>query len=257
MSAVCIYTLSHPISNEIRYVGKTWQHLEKRLSDHIYSARKSKDHRSNWINSLVKSGLQPKIEELASCNMEDWQEEEKYWIKILKFLGCNLVNQNVGGLGNNGHKLNSESRMKISKSLTGLKQSAETVSKRASKLLGRKQTKEHIEKSRQSRLQLQRKLSDDHKAILSKLHKDKKLSSDHKQKLLKASQKYNKLKSKKVDQFTADGIFIQTFDSQLGASKATGTNFSSLRLCLKNKRKKANGFIWKYHYNTDTNNKSL
>ena len=251
MSAVCIYTLSDPRTNEVRYVGKTWQSLEKRLLNHIQSSKKSKDHRSNWINSLLKKNLNPKIEILAICNRDDWQTEEIYWIKLLKFLGCNLVNQNNGGLGNSGNKLSKTSRTKISKSLTGLKQNNETIQKRISKLKGRKQSSDHIEKSRQSRLKLKRKLSEQHKNILSKANKGKKLSIDHREKLLLASKKNNQLKSKKVDQFTENGVFIKTFNSQLEASRNTGTNFSSLRLCLKNKRKKANGFIWKYNYNID------
>jgi hypothetical protein len=157
-------------------------------------------------------------------------------------------------MGNNGYSFSEESKRKISQSLKGLKQEQSSIQKRASKLRGRKQSPEHIEKSRQSRLKLNIKLSQEHKDKISKANKNKKLSEEHKAKFLEAASINNRLNSKKVDQFSLSGEFIKTFDSQLQASVITKTNFGSLRYCLKGKRKKANGFIWRYHYNTDIKN---
>ena len=54
-----IYTLNDPITNEIRYVGQTCFKLESRLRGHLNS--KDKSYRVNWIKSLNKKSLIPKI----------------------------------------------------------------------------------------------------------------------------------------------------------------------------------------------------
>ena len=57
---VKIYTLSNPLTNEIRYIGKTSQKLEKRLDNHLYN--KSKTYCKSWIQSLINNNLKPKIQ---------------------------------------------------------------------------------------------------------------------------------------------------------------------------------------------------
>ena len=48
-----IYTLEHPITKEIRYIGKTTRSLKKRLSEHVSEASFNHGvHKINWINSL-------------------------------------------------------------------------------------------------------------------------------------------------------------------------------------------------------------
>ena len=54
MTSIKIYSLSCPISNEIRYIGKTVESLEKRFNRHISYAKKEKSYKANWINSLLK-----------------------------------------------------------------------------------------------------------------------------------------------------------------------------------------------------------
>jgi len=51
-----IYTLSHPLTNEIRYVGKTKKILSKRLGEHVSAARKTPmTHCHKWIKSLLEN----------------------------------------------------------------------------------------------------------------------------------------------------------------------------------------------------------
>lgn len=79
-----IYTLSHPITNEIRYIGFTSKNsLDKRLKEHLRDRRKTK--RVSWIKSLLNKGLKPVIEELDSCNFGNWKQLEQYWIWNFKF----------------------------------------------------------------------------------------------------------------------------------------------------------------------------
>ena len=49
---VYIYTLSHPITKEVRYVGKT-KNPKQRLRAHTNPARYRPTHKFNWIKKLT------------------------------------------------------------------------------------------------------------------------------------------------------------------------------------------------------------
>lgn len=51
---------------------------------------------------------------------------------------------------------------------------------------------------------------------------------------------------KKVQQYSIEGKYIETFDSIIDAAKKTGTNDRRISDVCKGKRKTTNGFIWKY-----------
>lgn len=246
MIEVVIYTLADPRTNEVRYVGKTKKKLYRRLSEHIATSKNLKDHRSKWIQSLARQNLKPKIEMLDICQEEDWQEVEKFWIKTLKFLGVRLVNQNEGGCGNNGHRLSDESKRKISASLTGKKQSKEVVEKRASQLRGRKLHPEHIAKCIATRKARQHKLSEASRQKMRDSHKNKKISEEHRALLIHYGQLNNAKNAKKVAQHSPTGELINIYSCAREASLKTQINISSIRMCCRNERKKAGGFIWKF-----------
>jgi len=92
---VFIYTLSDPISKEIRYVGKTNYALKDRLAKHLCT--KERNHRGNWIKSLLNKNLKPVIDLLEIVADKDWQFIEQYWIAQFKAWGFNLVNLTKGG----------------------------------------------------------------------------------------------------------------------------------------------------------------
>ena len=97
-----IYSLTDPITNQIRYVGKT-VNLEQRLYNHINHAKtmKYKRHVCYWVNSLLKQGKLPIMTVLEECDI-NWQEREQYWIKQHKE---NLCNHTLGGEGRLGSRL--------------------------------------------------------------------------------------------------------------------------------------------------------
>lgn len=95
MEKIHIYTLSHPITNEIRYVGQTKHNLEKRLSGHLKS--KEKTHRTHWIKSLAMNNLKPKIELIETVDKEMGNETEIFWIMMFKYWGFRLCNLTEGG----------------------------------------------------------------------------------------------------------------------------------------------------------------
>lgn len=101
-----IYTLKHPITNEIRYIGKTKNSLNLRKWQHISDANRPntiKNYNNNWIKSLLKQNLRPIIEELdCSENNNEASYLEQYWIAQFKNWGFRLTNLTSGGEGTVG-----------------------------------------------------------------------------------------------------------------------------------------------------------
>jgi|ERR1700748_1097333 len=96
--SIIIYTLSDPITNEIKYIGKTTYSLSKRLAGHIYdSTRRFKNKNYKWIQSLAKKGLKPVIEILEEISSIDWEFWECYYISLFKSWGFELTNTSAGG----------------------------------------------------------------------------------------------------------------------------------------------------------------
>jgi len=99
-----IYALIDPRGYEIRYVGKTKQTLDRRVSSHIYFARRGgKARRFIWLRKLDRLGLAPIAVEVQKIDKSNWQACEVYWISYFKKLGCDLVNGTAGGDGTNGY----------------------------------------------------------------------------------------------------------------------------------------------------------
>ena len=105
--------------NNIRYVGKTVASLKKRLQQHISEAKRhpNKNHRINWINSVLNSGYYVNIQEIDSCPWCKSQDLERYYIKFYKDQGINLVNSTDGGEGNLGFIKTKETIDKLKNSL--------------------------------------------------------------------------------------------------------------------------------------------
>lgn len=87
-----IYILCHPITGELRYVGKA-NNPRQRLSSHLGSNHKVPV--SNWIRSLKSKGLLPVMEVIEET--DDWMTAERFWICHLRFLGFRLLNLTEGG----------------------------------------------------------------------------------------------------------------------------------------------------------------
>lgn len=114
---VRIYVLIDPITKEVRYVGITTKLLRVRLANHIYDAKKLKNHRAKWINSLLKKGLKPEILSIDSTNsIEEAFEKEKFYISSFKAYNINLVNETEGGEGALGRIYSDIHKQRISNS---------------------------------------------------------------------------------------------------------------------------------------------
>lgn len=127
-----IYSLIDPRNNQLRYIGKTGQKVEKRYNFHLSkSGLKSKTYKNNWIRGLLKEGLKPElfIIDDSAKNEKQLNELECFYIAYFNSLGCNLTNLTLGGEGNLGRILSLKTRKKISKANIGKKLSLETRKK--------------------------------------------------------------------------------------------------------------------------------
>jgi hypothetical protein len=169
MKNTYIYSLSDPITNNVRYIGKS-DNPEKRYTTHL--AEYGGYHKVCWIKSLKKIGLKPKLDIIDCIPDNEWQFWEEHYISLYKSWGFKLTNILAGG--NGGYlpgeknpklerKHSEETKEKIRQSKIGHKQSEETKLKRSESLKGRVfsiETREKISTASKNK-------------ILTKEHKDK------------------------------------------------------------------------------------
>ncbi len=139
-----VYALIDPRFNEIRYIGITTQSPNQRLIRHISEARHSlrRDHRVNWIKSLLDIGIKPEFKIISDTTKENIFKEERKQITHFRNLGYRLTNSTDGGEGvlnpspetrakMSYHARNKslETRKKLSLAMTGKKHSQETKKK--------------------------------------------------------------------------------------------------------------------------------
>lgn len=127
---IYIYTLKHPDTQEVRYVGKT-KRPKRRLSEHTYKTllESKKTHLAYWLLSLLKESKKP-IMDIVAETEENWESLEKEWIK--KF--PNLCNHTEGGEGCHGYKQPTEHIEKRRQSMLG-KNKGKSVPKEATQAM--------------------------------------------------------------------------------------------------------------------------
>lgn len=177
---VKIYTLKHPDTLEIRYIGKTVRSLSRRLGNHIANAKGNKHnkHLSNWILNILSLGKRPIIELIEEVDNSIWQERERYWISQYP----NLINLTIGGDGCTGFLHDIETRIKCGIVNKGRKHTEEFKEAMSKRLKGISLTEEHKAKiglSNRGKIRTPetlKKLSDSHKGIIQSEESRKKRS---------------------------------------------------------------------------------
>lgn len=203
-----IYILKDPITDEIRYVGKSIC-PEIRFRRHISEAKTSnkKSHRIHWLKSLLQQNLKPILEILDEIEGE-WEWLEEYWIYQLKAWGFKLVNGTNGG--------------ENPPSWLGRTHSDEY-----------KEIRRIIMKNNNPAKNMTQKWRDN----ISKAHKKNNF------KPTKAAEA-NKIK---ICQYTLSGELINIFESITEAAKHVGLkNMSGIWSVCNGKRNKSGGFKWGY-----------
>lgn len=128
---VRIYTISDGPGGPPVYVGKTHGTLRKRLTSHIFDARRL-GHRplAQWVRGLLEGGREPHIEELDSVQAgDDWVEAERFWIAQMRAFGFRLLNVSEGGEGTAGYSFTPEQRERLRIAHAGQVRRPSTVEK--------------------------------------------------------------------------------------------------------------------------------
>lgn len=225
-----IYKLIDPISNEIRYIGLTFNTLKQRLGSHMSEPGKS--HKCNWIKKLKSQGLKPIIESVEDniSSYDDCCLREIYYIDYYKSCGCNLTNSASGG--NKNKKMSDETKKKMS----------ESAKNRNFKLVHTDNAKEHF--SIKSKERFQKEEERNKLRISNKRYEDSKTEE----------QKLNDIliqKCKGIIQYDKEMNYISEYPSGRDAERRTGVFRANISKCCKFKVKSAGGFIWRYKNDID------
>jgi hypothetical protein len=86
-----IYTLMDPVSNQIKYVGKT-DNISGVLESHLSESKNKIKRIHFWIQGLLELGLKPIVEIIDEIESEI-EPNEQYWIGQIKSWGFDLVNE--------------------------------------------------------------------------------------------------------------------------------------------------------------------
>lgn len=217
MKNIKIYCLASSENiDEIRYVGKTTQALNRRLSGHICDAKKSKlnnytkNHNYNWINSVLEKDCEVIISELDSITIDDdenWEWLESYWINQMKTWGFNITNLTSGGDGNKNQHFTKETIEKRAMKIRGIPRDEETKRKISNSHKGKIKSEAHIEHIRETIVKKQ---------------------------------------GKPINQYTLEGNFIKEWSCIAEAARFYKIDQSSIARCCKGQFKKSAGFVWKF-----------
>lgn len=101
---IYIYGLYDIKDKKIRYVGKS-VNVEKRLRGHLNESNRVKNHKNDWVRSVLKNNSKINFSILEVCNEENWKERERYWVITLRKEN-DLVNHTDGGDGEQTNRFN-------------------------------------------------------------------------------------------------------------------------------------------------------
>jgi group I intron endonuclease len=225
-----IYKITNPNGNS--YIGQS-RDIEHRFYYYRLSSDWIKKQRKLY-NSLKKYGYENHVfEVIEECSEEIINEKEIYWIDFYNSVEQGL-NLKYGGIGG---RHSEETKQNISKSLMGKKQSKETIEKRSQKLKGQKRseyTKQLMSDSKKNfEITWGNKISE---AKKNSTYRHPKETMD------KISQSH----SKPIEQYTPDGILLNTYPSAMDAMRQTGIKNDNISQNLRGNSKSAGGFVWKY-----------
>lgn len=243
-------------TNGMKYVGQHHYNKEGELDPNY--------HGSGIIISRIYKERPETLKEeyIKTCYSDsEMNDDEKYYIKLYKTLYPNGYNLSEGGGGGIPCE---ETRKKISEALKGMKHpmfGKHHSEESKKKISDAHKGKPGHNKGKPMSEEQKKKLSFARKGIPSP-NKGKHLSEDYKKKISDSkkgkmvgdknpfygkhhTEEFKKKISKKVLQFTLDGVFIREWESTMECGR-NGFSQSAVCECCQGKRKSAYGFLWKY-----------
>ena len=118
---IYIYSISCPLTSEIKYIGKTIN-FKRRIYQHTCRSGRMKNSKlSNWIDKLYRmTSRRPKFNIIEVYLGDSWQDREMYWIEFYS-KNNNLCNLTKGGEGGHGRPMGEDLKRKISEAHKGKK----------------------------------------------------------------------------------------------------------------------------------------
>ena len=242
-------------SNKV-YIGITSQDPKKRWGNGSnYSKQKY------FYAAIQKYGWKNIKHEVLFSNLTEKEAKQKEVELIAKYnstdrdYGYNLT---LGGDGVKGYAPTEETKQRIKATMKRLNLNPEfrerlrLAHKRGEEhpFYGKSLSAEHIEKLRISHLGKKRgPHKEETKIKIANANRGKKKPHPGIPRSLECREKMSKSISKPVLQFSKDGLFIQEYSSGKEAARLTGTAAQNISRCCLEKRKTANGFIWKFKDN--------
>ena len=230
-------------TNGMKYTGKHHYNKEGELDPNYHGS-------GVIIKNIYKKRPETLKEEyIKTCySEEEMCSDEQYYIKFFNTLWPNGYNLTEGG---DGGVPCEETRRKISIASKGKKISEEQKKKLSEKMKGRTspmkgkpmsdEAKKKIGEANKGKTlseETRKKLSESHKGKPAP-NKGKPMSEEQKKK------RKNGKKSKKVLQFTLDGVFIREWPSTMECER-NGFYNTNVSACCRGKKPQYKGFVWKY-----------
>lgn len=175
-----IYGLLDPLTDEIRYIGRSSSGL-KRAKHHMKKSVLVKDftHKGHWLKKL---GLPPVVLVLEEVYGESLAEREVWWIAFGRSEGWPLTNETDGGEGGHtGRRFTPEHRARISAANKGRQLTEEQRAKLAASKRGKKLSPDHKAKLLAS--WKGQKHSEETKKRIGDVHRGKTLSPETRKKI--------------------------------------------------------------------------
>ena len=237
-----IYTLSDPLTNEIRYVGQTTVSVQIRYNHHIYNWKKTigkMSHVNAWIKYLALQDLKPVltiiVEEEDITKLDDL---EIYYIQFYKNQNYNLCNHTISGHGIRGYKMTDQAKNKRLLSLQKSELWAER-NKRHSKIM------KHLHKTKNINFGYGHLPKDIRDQIGINHSKNmKKIFKEHPEKFINFR---NSIK-KPVCSLKENGEIDLVFESAAEAGRFYNINNTHITRVCKNKAYKTHNIRFMYYY---------
>jgi hypothetical protein len=222
-----IYKLIDPVTNEIRYIGLTFNNLKQRLKSHINENVKS--HKCQWIKKLKSEGLKPLIESVENSisTYEEACEREIFYIEYYKNIGCDLTNHATGG--NKNKKMDDETRKRMS--------DAQKERYKTYKLVFSEESKQKISESTKKRMQDPKEI--EKLKIANKRYEDSKTEEQKLKDILIQNHK-------EVYQYDKEMNFIAKYPSIKNASRISGFGDGNIGKCCHHRVSSVGGFVWRF-----------
>ena len=176
VSNFLIYGLIDPLTDELRYIGKSARGMARPREHSAPYGLKRQSNKTRWIASLLAAGVKPTISVIAeSANAGELAAMERAAIAKYRAAGCRLLNLTDGGEGTLNPAAHHRAAIRASNAAREWTKAARSAIADANS--ARTHTQESRDKRRQQRLG--RKWAPEVKAKIASAHKGKVRSAAH------------------------------------------------------------------------------